>query len=182
MNEPPAPFAAHVQPKSCGLAVWSLVLGLLSVLLLVVCAGPLFAIPAVICGHLAYSRIKHSAGALEGGGMAIAGLVTGYVSIGASVLLIPLMLAIAIPNFVKARQTAQTNVCVNHLRELDAAKQQWALEKSKTAADTPTMQDLAPYLRNAAETIKCPAGGTYTLNPVGQAPACSTALHRLAER
>src|SRR5258708_23267703 len=102
-----APSPPPLGRKTSPLAIWSLVLGCLGIVLLLVCIGPLFAIPAVICGHLAYSRIKRSAGALSGEGMALGGLITGYISIGLSVFLIPIMVAIAIPNFVKARQTAQ---------------------------------------------------------------------------
>ena len=55
--------------------------------------------------------------------------------------------AIAIPNFIKARETAQRNACINNLRQIDAAKQQWALENGKKDGDVPTRSDLAPYLR-----------------------------------
>jgi Protein of unknown function (DUF3352) len=90
---------------------------------------------------------------------------------------VPAMLAaIAIPNFVKARTTSQANACINNLRQLDAAKQQWALEKGKTSTDTPTMDDLKPYL---GKIPHCPAGGTYTLNAVGQPPQCSIPDHKL---
>src|ERR1039458_8348824 len=117
--------------KTSTLAIWSLVLGIIGLLLLLVCIGPLFAIPGVICGHMAYSRIKRSSGALAGQGMALAGLITGYVSIGLSIFLVPMMLAIAIPNFVKARDVSMMNACINNLRQIDAAKQQWALESGK---------------------------------------------------
>src|ERR1700743_685526 len=58
------------------------------------------------------------------------------------VAIIGLLAAIAIPNFVKARQTSQTNACINNLRIIDAAKQQWALEKGKQTTDTPVGTDL----------------------------------------
>ena len=88
MNEtiPPLPSTA-LPPKTSALAIWSLVLGIIGLLFLLVCLGPLFAIPGVICGHLAWSRIKHSDGALTGQGMALAGLITGYLSIGLSVVI-----------------------------------------------------------------------------------------------
>jgi len=92
-------------------------------------------------------------------------------------VVVPGMLAaIAIPNFVKARTTSQENACINNLRQLEAAKQQWALEKGKQATDVPTMDDLKPYL---VKIPVCPAGGTYTLNAVGQSPECSIPDHRL---
>jgi hypothetical protein len=90
---------------------------------------------------------------------------------------VPAMLAaIAIPNFVKARTTSQENACINNLRQIDGAKQEWALEKGKKSTDTPTMDDLKPYLRNIPH---CPAGGAYTINAVGQSPECSIPDHKL---
>jgi hypothetical protein len=171
---PPVP-----QTKTSKLAIWSLVLGCLGVVLLVACIGPLFAIPAVICGHMAYSRIKRSEGLLEGRGLAMGGIITGYISIAIGVLLIPMLVAIAVPNFVRARQTAQQNMCVNNLRQMDGAKETWALEKHKTAEDTPTPEDLDPYLRNKYVTLRCPLGGVYSINKVGEAPTCSIPNHRL---
>ena len=173
---PPVPSV-----KNSKLAIWSLVLGILGILFLLFCIGPLFAIPAVICGHMAHSRIKRSAGALEGQGLALAGLITGYISIAAAVFLIPMMAAIAIPNFVKARETAQKNQCIQNLRMIDGAKQQWALENNKTSDAVPTAQDINKYLPNGRtfESFHCPKDGTYTINNVGEAPACSVPGHQL---
>jgi hypothetical protein len=84
--------------------------------------------------------------------------------------------AIAIPNFVKAREVSQQNACINNLREIDAAKREWALENNKTNGDTPTKDDLTPYL---SHWPACPAGGTYSINPVGQPPTCSVPGHKL---
>jgi len=84
--------------------------------------------------------------------------------------------AIAIPNFIKARTVSQENACINNLRQIDAAKQQWALEKGKQATDVPTWDDLKPYLGRIPH---CPAGGTYTINAVGVAPQCSIPGHVL---
>jgi hypothetical protein len=174
MNEtlPPAPNAAS-RPKTSALSVWSLVLGILGLLFLLVCISPLFAIPAVICGHMAYSRIKHSSGALAGEGMALAGLVTGYVSIALSIFLVPMMMAIAIPNFVKARSTAQANACINNLREIDAAANQFAMEHNKTNGEAINFpNDLTPYFKQG-KVPACPAGGIYSIKSVGEMPTCS---------
>lgn len=86
--------------------------------------------------------------------------------------------AIAIPNFEKARATSQENACINNLRQIDAAKQQWALEKNKTATDVPTEEDIAPYLMNN-KMPRCPAGGTYTIGAVGEKPTCNIPGHML---
>jgi hypothetical protein len=178
MNETPPVSTIPAEPKNCSLAVWSLVLGILAIVLSVVCLGPLFAIPAVICGHMAHSRIKRSAGALSGGGLALGGLITGYLSI-ALIPIIGMMAAIAIPNFVKARGSAQMNMCISNLRQIDGAKQQWALELKKQPTDTPTAQDLETYLHTSFTTLRCPAGGVYTINAVGQNPTCSIPQHEL---
>ena len=90
---------------------------------------------------------------------------------------VPAMLsAIAIPNFVKARSTAQQNQCINNLRMIDVAKNQWALEKQKQPTDVPTKEDLLPYL---PKWPVCPAGGTYVIGAVNERPTCSVAGHRL---
>ncbi len=68
--------------------------------------------------------------------------------------------------------------CINTLRLIDGAKQQWALEKQKPGGALLTAADLAPYMKsNAVPT--CPAGGVYTLNPVSVAPICSIPGHAL---
>jgi competence protein ComGC len=88
-----------------------------------------------------------------------------------------LLAAIAIPNFTRARATSQQNACINNLRMIDAAKQQWALEKNKKSTDTPTMDDLTPYLLGKA--LKCPKDGEYTIGSVGEKPTCSIPGHVL---
>lgn len=62
--------------KTSGLAITSLVLGLLGL-----CCPIFLSLPAIICGHIARGRIKKSAGAEEGGGLALAGLILGYISL-----------------------------------------------------------------------------------------------------
>src|SRR5436190_14540936 len=172
---PPLPSA-----KTSSLAIWSLVLAILGMVLLVVCIGPLFAIPAVICGHMAYSRVKRSGGALKGEGIALGGLITGYVSLGLALFLVPMMAAIAIPNFVKAREVAQKNACINNLRRIEGAKEVWAL-RNPGSTNPPTMQDLTPYLKGNVTNLDCPAGGTYTIDVVGEPPRCSIPKHRLGD-
>ena len=92
------------------------------------------------------------------------------------VAIIGLLAAIAIPNFVKARTTSQTNACINNLRQIDGAKQQWALEQKQVSTASPaTTTTLAPYLGrgSAGSYPTCPASGTYTMNDCQTAPSCS---------
>ena len=90
------------------------------------------------------------------------------------VAIIGLLAAIAIPNFVKARQTSQTNACINNLRIIDAAKQQWALELGQQTTATPTSSDIVPYLgRSGSVMPTCPIGAsTYTINSLTNVPTC----------
>jgi hypothetical protein len=155
------------------------VLGILGLVLLLCFFGPLFAIPSVICGHMALSRVKRSNGTLGGHGIALAGLITGYVGISLAILMIPLYAAIAIPNFVKARETARRNTCINNLRIIDGAKQQWALDNNKTADDVPTSQDLDKYIPGGFNSLHCPVGGVYTINKDSVPPTCSVPGHQL---
>lgn len=83
----------------------------------------------------------------------------------------------------KAAQAKAANACINNLRQIDAAKQEWALENSKTADAIPTAQDLAPYFgkgNNGAMPV-CPAGGTYAINAAKDPPTCSIPGHALPQ-
>jgi prepilin-type N-terminal cleavage/methylation domain-containing protein len=94
------------------------------------------------------------------------------------VAIIGLLAAIAIPNFVRARTTAQTNACINNLRQIDGAKEQWALENKKVTGATVNDTDITPYLKNSAMPT-CPAGGKYTAGNVGTDPGCDQSGHAL---
>ena len=92
------------------------------------------------------------------------------------VAIIGLLAAIAIPNFVKARATSQANACINNLRQIDGAANQFALEKGRSTGAAITLtSDLTPYIKlNSANKIPgCPAGGSYTDAAVGNNPTCS---------
>ena len=90
------------------------------------------------------------------------------------VAIIGLLAAIAIPNFVRARNTARKNVCINNLRQIDSAKHQWALEFKKADTDSPTSDDVKPYIRNS-QFPACPAVGTYTIGAMNTDPTCPNA-------
>jgi len=88
------------------------------------------------------------------------------------VAIIGLLAAIAIPNYVRARNTSQRNMCVSHLREIDGAKHQWALENRKTDTDTPNQDEVKVYFRGSRFPT-CPTTGTYTVNAMNTDPTCS---------
>jgi chromosome segregation ATPase len=71
------------------------------------------------------------------------------------------------------------NTCINNLRQIDGAKQQWALEKNKAVDAMPTVKDLLPYLKGGVFPL-CPDGGTYFINSVEAVPTCTVAGHALA--
>jgi len=85
--------------------------------------------------------------------------------IAAAGVVIFLIISISIPNFVKTRTTSQSNAILNNLRQIDGAKQQWALENHKSSEDQPTMSDLKPYLKGSAASPV--AGETYVVGKVG---------------
>ncbi|MFH1799006.1 MAG: prepilin-type N-terminal cleavage/methylation domain-containing protein [Candidatus Omnitrophota bacterium] len=94
------------------------------------------------------------------------------------VAIIGLLAAIAIPNFIQAQQTAQTNACIANLKQLDGAKTLWALDNGVTSG-VPVMTDLVPtYIKS---TPTCPGKGAYTIGDVAVAPTCdhSSGLHVL---
>lgn len=76
------------------------------------------------------------------------------------VAIIGLLAAIAIPNMVKARNTAQANACINNMRQIDNAVQQFAVENNKTDSDTVTETDIKSYIKDADINGMpvCPAG------------------------
>jgi type II secretory pathway pseudopilin PulG len=100
------------------------------------------------------------------------------------VAIIGLLAAIAIPNFVKARTTSQQNACINNLRLIDAAKQQWALEQRKQSTDTPVPNSwlgpaALPGPRRQRRIALLPGGSAERVSPpatpnnVGASPVCN---------
>jgi prepilin-type N-terminal cleavage/methylation domain-containing protein len=102
------------------------------------------------------------------------------------VAIIGLLAAIAIPNMVKARNTAQANACINNMRQIDNAIQSFALENNKKDSDAVTEDNIRGYIKgNVMPT--CPAGndtyilgGTVASTPSVSCPnAASTPPHKL---
>ena len=97
------------------------------------------------------------------------------------VAIIGLLAATAMPNFVRARRASQTDACINNLRQIDGAKQQWALETGKIVSDLPNDSEILPYIGRGSGGLgrvfcplvlpSAPMGG-YTVNAVGTPPAC----------
>ena len=119
-------------PNQCGLATVSRVCGICTLVLFPFFF--LFMIPAIVCGHVAQSRIKQAKGALVGGGMALAGLIMGYMGV-AVVPIGGLMAAMAIPAFQKVREQSLNKMMDNDARQIAAAAQQHFLETEATSVE-----------------------------------------------
>jgi hypothetical protein len=110
----------------------------------------------------------------------------GWVSVGngnqhpaklllaSSVAPVAIAAAIALPALAKAKEKAKQTSCIANLRQIEVAKQTWALENKKAASAVPTEDDLREYLK---APLSCPSGGTYTLNAVSEPPECSVPGH-----
>jgi hypothetical protein len=127
------------EAKTDGKAVTSMVLGILSYLL---CLSILTGIPAIILGHMSRSSIRKSMGRLKGDGMALTGLVMGYLSVA---LLLPMLImaAIAIPNLIRARTSANEASAVSMVRTLTSAEAQYQTVYANTGY-APDIATLGP--------------------------------------
>jgi prepilin-type N-terminal cleavage/methylation domain-containing protein len=95
------------------------------------------------------------------------------------VAIIGLLAAIAIPNFIKARATSQQNACINNLRQIDAAINEWALEAGKSNGSAiGGVATISAYIKlNSNSSVPgCPANGTYSTTSVGITPQVSCSL------
>jgi hypothetical protein len=92
------------------------------------------------------------------------------------VLCTGLLIVIGIPNFIKAHSTSAGNACINNLRQIDAAANQFALEHNLTNGSPINFpDDLTPYIKlnSAGKIPECPNGGVYHISKVGETPTCS---------
>jgi prepilin-type N-terminal cleavage/methylation domain-containing protein len=100
------------------------------------------------------------------------------------VLIIGLLAALAVPSIIRARKISRTNACLNNLRIIEAAKDQWAMEKKAAEGAAPVVAEVEAYMK-AVPT--CPAqtgvGGTlhYDYNNLGVNPTCKYAVLNLAD-
>jgi hypothetical protein len=154
-NPPPRYVPPAVQQGTPGVAIASLVLGL-SVFLFGLLAG----IPAIICGHIALSKIKQAGGMLSGKGMAITGLVLGYLSI----LVIPAILAaIALPVFNTVQQKAKATQSLSNAKQIALACRLYAADND--GKFPPTLQDLVPTYIQSQKIFSDPMDPTHA--PIG---------------
>ena len=93
------------------------------------------------------------------------------------VAIIGLLAAIAIPNFVKARQSSQKSACVSNLKQIEGAKVTWALENKKVGTSVATDADLFGSTLYIKDKPECPAAGTYAINALDTKASCTITEH-----
>ena len=91
-----------------------------------------------------------------------------------------LVLLWTLPNYMKASVTPCKNACINNLRQIDGAKEQYALEHQLEAGSAVTPQQIGEYIKGGV-VPDCPGNGKYTIGVVGEEPRCSfdEGTHRL---
>lgn len=87
------------------------------------------------------------------------------------VAIIGLLAAIAIPSFVKARNTSQQNACINNMRQIDSGKEQGGMAYGVPEGTAVAAATVNSYIKGGAPA--CPAGGSYTYGALGSAPTCT---------
>ena len=88
------------------------------------------------------------------------------------VLIIGILLAIAVPNFVKARESSRQKSCIANLRQIDSAKQQWAMDNKQAGSASPASGVLVGTGGYLKSYPACPAGGSYSIGSVDADPTC----------
>ena len=148
---PPLP-----KQKTSGLAIASLVTG-------VTCIAP----AAIVCGHIALSQIKASAGQLTGRGLAIAGTILGYVSLVSYLSAIPIL-------FIGARawkQGSDRAACILTQRNIQQAVRSYQRMNNLAPGAPLDMKAVISSFQMETFTMNCPAGGTFkfseTIPPTG---------------
>jgi hypothetical protein len=134
---------------------------------------------AVVFSYVAAARLKKSHGDLTGLALAKTGHTTGSISATLTllvVLMVPVRFLIEPIAYLKQ---ANLNSCIGNLRQLDGAKESWALENRKTQTDTPTWNDLIGSDKYIMHPVTCPGNGSYTLGNMSQKPMCSITKHTL---
>ena len=92
--------------------------------------------------------------------------------------IIGILLAIALPVFSNSRETTQKNICINNLRQISAAKNEWAVETNRANGEVPNLSDVTPYFKGGTDKVFCPQdssksfSASYDIQAVGTEPDC----------
>ena len=153
--------------KTSGMAVASLVLGIVSVMGAAILIVP--TVLAIVFGHLSLSRTRRDK-SLGGGGIALAGLVLGYVSIFFGIFVAGLLAAMAIPAFQKVREESFRKAMANDARQIAAAAQQVMLEQNVTRVSFQIDPETGRVSGPIAEYVKQITRGTREVDGVLETP------------
>jgi hypothetical protein len=102
-------------------------------------------------------------------------VIVTVIVVGGVLLVLPPFIMCGGP--APARSMAMRNACINNLRQIEAAKEQWSLEKHKDASDGIMAFEIDQYIKGGHPN--CPAGGTYSYGKLGENPACTIQAHKL---
>jgi hypothetical protein len=120
--------------------------------------------------------------------------ILGFVfKVGLICLFVGFVAYIIMPNNIGSRKSSpawNANMCINNLREIDAAKNEWALENNAKSNGIITINDIRPYIERErynpyikldakGNLPKCPSGGIYTIGKIGEPPICSLGTNAL---
>lgn len=149
---PMTPAYEASPPKTSGLAIASLVVGIISFL-----TFGITSIIGLVMGIIALAQINRNKESKAGLGLAIAGVVTS----GAAMILILPMAAIMFPVFAKAREQARTAWCLSNVKQLGLAMQMYASENDDHLPPSASWTEAAsPYIKSARGVWRCPSAHT----------------------
>jgi competence protein ComGC len=102
----------------------------------------------------------------------------GFWEVAILILIIGFVVAVAIPNRGGGSHTSPANSCINNMKQIDGAINEWALEKGKTNGTVVTANDITNYIKlnQYGKIPPCPSGGKYTYGKVGDTPQISCSL------
>ena len=126
-------------------------------------------VPVALIVAIAGIIFGHWAGLRRSGQALIGALLSYLVAAG-------MVFGVMLPNYARARATAQATECARNLRQIDEARQQWAVKLHKGNHEIPTPKDLESFLPGN-KFPQCPAGGTYNIRSLTETPTCSIAAH-----
>jgi type II secretory pathway pseudopilin PulG len=142
------PGAPRPIPKTSGMAIASLVLGILG-------GCGITALVGLILGIISMNKIRQSKGALTGNGIALAGTIVS----GIFLLMIPLLAAMLLPAFAKAKERAQTIQCVNNMKQLSLAVRLYSNDNNDRFPPAATWCDaILADTGGSTKIFQCPAG------------------------
>lgn len=166
-----APGALGAQPLKTGLAVTTLVLGIVGL-----AACPLTGIVAVVLGIIALNKISKAPQVYGGKGMAIGGLTCGAVSM----CTVPLLLSILLPSLSRARELSKRLVCAANMTSIGNAVATYS--NNFPGQGSPTLNALVQRGDITQQVTVCPSSSAATSNyvllpiPAGQTASGQTVL------